>query len=236
MTTQQLVSTVVINLVLAGTLAALVVRGRARHCWSFVAYLCAFLTGETMTVISPDRFFTEEFWMAKQALYDILKTGVALEMAWRVVRAFPGALRTARAMALVLLVGFTTILASGPHRAGYKVIFTWQPRVVACTALLFTLIALLVAWYHLPMRAIHRSIMGGFAIYSAFFATLLSLLERWGWGHLPLMNAMNRIVFLGVALWWMRAAWAREEEAMPVIVLPQPSAGLVAPAAVERVV
>jgi hypothetical protein len=215
MKVQQVVIAVAINLVVAGTLAGLLARARARHCWSFVAYLCAFLTCETLSVAWQGRFYTPEFWMVKQALYDILRTAVALEMAWRVVRSFPGALRTARWLALVLLIGATLVLATGPHRANYSVIFIWQPRVVACTALLFTLTALLVAWYHLPVRAFHRSIMGGFAIYSAFFATLLSLLQRWGWQHRVLMNAINSVVFLAVALWWMRTAWALEEEPMP---------------------
>lgn len=217
MRTHQAVIAVLINLAMAGTLVGLLVRGRARQYLTFVAYLCAFLTCETMVVVAPKRFYTPEFWMAKQALYDILRTTVALEMAWRVVRSFPGALRTARWLALALLGGATLLLASGPHRAPYNVVFTWQPRVVACTAMLFTLTALLVAWYHLPIRAFHRAIMGGFAIYSAFFATLLSLLQRWSWKYRVVLSAIDTLVFLAVALWWMRTAWTVQEEVMPQI-------------------
>jgi len=204
-------------LAVAGTLAGLVTTGRARHCLSFVVYLTALLTCETLTVIWQADFYTAEFWMRKQVLYDVLRTVVALEMAWRVVRAFPGALRTARWSALALLVRAIAILATGPHRAPYEVIFTWQPRVVASTAVLFTLTALLVAWYHLPIRAIHRAIMGGFAIYSAFFVTILGLLQRWGWEFRPIINAIESTALLGVTLWWMRTAWARQEEAMPEV-------------------
>lgn len=220
----QVVIGVVVMLAMAGTLAGLVTRGRARHCWSFVVYLCAVVTCDALVALRPDRFYTQEFYIAKQGMYDVLRTVVALEMAWRVVRSFPGALRTARWAALALLVGATAILATGPHRAGYEVIFAWQPRVVACTALMFALTALLVAWYHLPIRAIHRSIMGGFAIYSAFFATLLSLIEKWGWGYRVHIATAQPLVFLAVCLWWLRTAWAREEETMPVIVLSPPSA------------
>jgi hypothetical protein len=217
METHQAVIAIAVILAAVGTLAGLVACGRARHCWSFVAYLCALVTCETLYVGLQSRFYTAEFWMVKQALYDTLRTVVALEMAWRVVRAFPGALRTARWAALALLVGATAVLATGPHRARYEVMFTWQPRVVACTAMLFTLTALLVAWYHLPIQAFHRSIMGGFAIYSAFFATLLSLLQRWGWGLRVVVNTIDGLVFLAVTLWWMRTSWAREEEPMPAI-------------------
>lgn len=217
MESHQAVIAVAVDLAMAGTLAGLVARGRARHCWSFVAYLCAVLTCDALILTQPRRFYTTEFYIVKQGLYDVLRTAVALEMAWRVVRSFPGALRTARWAALALLVGATAVLASGPHRAGYNVIFAWQPRVVACTAMLFALTALLVAWYHLPVRAFHRSIMGGFAIYSAFFATLLSLLQHWGWGFRVRSNAIQTLVFLAVTLWWLRTSWAREEEPMPVV-------------------
>jgi hypothetical protein len=214
---QQAVFAVLVNLAVAGTLVGLVVSGRARHCLSFVVYLTALLTCETLSVVWQADFYTPEFWMKKQALYDVLRTVVALEMAWRVVRSFPGALRTARWSALALLVGANAILATGPHRARYDVVFTWQPRVVACTALMFALTALLVAWYHLPIRAIHRSIMGGFAIYCAFFVTILGLLKRWGWEIRLVTNAIEFIVLLGVAVWWLRTSWAREEEIMPAV-------------------
>jgi hypothetical protein len=204
-------------LVLAGTLVGLVTTGRARHCLTFVVYLTALVTCETLTIVWPAEFYTAEFWMIKQGLYDVLRTVVALEMAWRVVRAFPGALRIARWSALALLVGALAVLATGPHRARYEILFTWQPRVVACTALLFTLTALLVAWYHLPIRAIHRAIMGGFAIYSAFFVTTLRLLQEWGWDIRWVMNAIQSTALLGVSLWWLRTSWSREEEAMPQV-------------------
>jgi hypothetical protein len=217
METHQAVIAVAVNLAMAGTLVGLVARGRARHCWSFVAYLCAVLTCDLLVLSSPRRYYTQEFWLVKQGMFDVLRTAVALEMTWRVVRSFPGAMRTARWMALAMLVGVTVVLASGPHRAGYNVMFEWQPRIVACTAMLFALTALLVAWYHLPVRAVHRSILGGFAIYSAFYATLLSLLQRWGWDFRVVSNAIGTLVFLGVTLWWLRTSWAREEEAMPAI-------------------
>jgi hypothetical protein len=217
---QQAVTAILVSLAVAGTLAGLAVRGRAQQCWSFVVYLCALFTGEMLSTVDQARFYTPEFYMAKQAAYDILRTAVALEMAWRVVRAFPGALRTARWSALVLLTAAILVLASGPHRARYNVIFAWQPRVVACTALLFTLTALLVAWYHLPMRRLHRAIMAGFAIYSALFATTLGLLQRWGWEARRLTNALGGLVLLSVIVWWARAAWARDEEVMPTIEPP----------------
>jgi hypothetical protein len=227
MTTRQALLAVVI-LATVVTLAGLIVRGRARQCWSFVAYLCAVVSCGLLYI--QERFYTPEFWMARQAIFDVLKTAVALEMAWQVVRAFPGALRTARVFALALLAGSTTLLAAGlSHSASYyTVLFAWQPRIVACTALLFTLTALLVAWYHLPIRSLHRAIMGGFTVYLAFFATVLGILQR-SWHSDEARFWYGRVdtfAYLALVIYWAQAAWARAEERMP--------APLAAPDAPER--
>lgn len=217
METQQAVLLVTINLVIAATLTGLLARGRASQCWSFVAYLCGILTCDTLVWVAPERYYTVAFWGAKQALFDVLRTAVALEMTWRVVRAFPGALQVARRSALVLLVGGSLALAGAPRQARLHDLVGWQPRVVACTALLFTLTALLVAWYHLPIRRLHRVIMGGFAIYSVFFATALSLMTRSGFDHRVWLNLIDALAYLGVCIAWLRAAWARAEEVMPEV-------------------
>lgn len=217
MSSRQLLLAAVILAALA-TIAGLVVRGRVRQCWSFAAYLCSVVTCGVFYI--QDAYFTREFWMARQVIFDVLKTAVALEMTWQVVRAFPGALRTARVLALVLLAGSTVLLAAGlPHSSSYAMVLgAWQPRVVACTTLLFTLTALLVAWYHLPIRRLHRAIMGGFTVYLAFFATVLSILQRnfhsdqarfW-------YGRMDTYAYLALVVYWARAAWARVEEPMPV--------------------
>lgn len=216
MSSRQLLLAAVILAALA-VIAGLVVRGRVRQCWSFVAYLCSVATCGAFYI--QDAYFTKDFWMTRQIIFDVLKTAVALEIAWQVVRAFPGALRTARAFALLLLVGSTILLGAGlSDSSSYlTVVGTWQPRVVACTALLFTLTALLVAWYHLPIRRLHRAIMGGFTVYLAFFATVLSILQRsfhsdvarFWWARL------DTLVYLALVVYWARAAWARAEEPMP---------------------
>lgn len=211
---RQAVITLAVILAALLALAGLAVRGRMKEGWSFVAYLLAVIGCDSLGVFWQSRFYTGEFWMARQAVFDILKTAVALEMAWRVVRAFPGALRTARLGALVLLAGSTAVLAAGHHTARYAIVYTWQPRVVACTAMLFTLTALLVAWYHLPIRRLHRAIMGSFAVYLAFFVTLLSMLKRTGWESRETLGLIDALVYLGVLVYWARVAWSRVEEPM----------------------
>ena len=166
-------------LAVAATLAGLVKSGRARYCLSFVAYLAAILTCEALYVLWPADFFVAVL-PRKQALYDVLRTAVALEMAWRVVRSFPGALRTARVVGTLLLVGAIAVIASGPHRSSYARSSTGSHGSSLHRAALHA---------HGPAgglvspadSGLHRAIMGGFAMYSVFFATVLSLLQRWGW-------------------------------------------------------
>ncbi len=222
----------VVDAVVAASLVGLVARGRARHCWSFVAYLCGILTCDLLATIWPARYYTREFWAAKLALYAVLRTAVALEMTWRIVRAFPGAMRTARVWALLLLVGGIVMLTGEHRRASEMDLVAWQPGLVAFTALLFTLTALLVAWYHLPARRIHRSILGGFAVYSAFATTGLSLLARYDLR--VSLNLVDAAAYLGVCIWWARAAWAPEDEVMPHVEVVHESLAPDSPGAVEK--
>ena len=225
MSSRQLLLAAVI-LAAVATIAGLIVRGRVRQCWSFVAYLCSVVTCGVFYI--QDAYFTKEFWMARQILFDVLKTAVALEMTWQVVRAFPGALRTARVFALLLLAGSTGLLAAGfSHSSSYlAVLGAWQPRVLACTALLFTLTALLVAWYHLPIRRLHRAIMGGFTVYLAFFATVLSILQRSFHSDQARFwyARLDTFAYLALLFYWARAAWTRAEEPMPLAVPERPEA------------
>jgi hypothetical protein len=210
MSTRELILAAAVSLVIAFVLIGLVVRGSARHCLSFVAYLCGILVCDLLCMFWPDRYFTEDFWAVRQALHAVLRTAVALEITWRVVRSFPGALRVARISALLLLTGSTVLLATAPQRRSALDLVAWQPRVVACTTLLFTLGALLVAWYHLPVRRLHRAIMGGFAVYSVFYASVLSILGRYGYRVREVVSFVDVLAYLGVCIWWLVAAWARK--------------------------
>jgi hypothetical protein len=212
----EMVVALVVDAVIAASLVGLVARGRARQCWSFVAYLCAILTCDMLVTLWPARYYTREFWAAKLALYAILRMAVALEMTWRVVRAFPGAMRTARASALLVLVAGIVMLTGVHRRSSEMDLVAWQPGLVAFTSMLFTLTALLVAWYHLPVRRLHRSILGGFAVYSVFATTVLSLLSH-AVDFRVYLNLVDVGAYLGVCGWWARACWAREEEVMPQV-------------------
>jgi len=200
-----------VKLALVAVLAGLVVRGRARLCWSFAAYLAAILVGNSLTSLWPSRFYTPGFWVLKQAVYDALKMAVALELAWRAFEAFPGAMRTARRALVALLGASTIVLAVFTPPSSYATLWDWQPSSVTAALWLLTATALLVVWYQVPVHEWQRAIMLGLAPYLLVFVIVLDLLKRHGW---PALHATAGVVdsaaYLSLLAFWIWAAWRRD--------------------------
>jgi len=188
-------------------LIGLLARGHHRRCWAFVVYLLAITTGNCLVTFWPDLFLTEPFWVGKQALYDVLKLAVALELAYRAFRAFPGARQIARRAVFGLLLLSTAVIMAGPAHAPYRVVFDWQPRIVVGTIWIFTATALLVLWYHLPLHAWHRAILLGFTPYLVVFTTLMSVIRQHGWEIRGQISMADTLAYLGLVVWWAYAAW-----------------------------
>jgi hypothetical protein len=202
-----------VKVALLATLLAILVRRLWPRCWSFPAYLIAILVGNSLVSLWPGRFYTHEFWVLKQAAYDVLKLAVALELAWRTVRTFPGAAAATRASALVLLPLSLAVILSGEDRGSYRTLFLWQPQVVAATVWIFTFTALLVAWYRLPIGWWHRAILLGFTPYLFVFVTWMSILKKleisnrfWAWAGM-----VDSVAYLALMCWWAIAAWRRHQ-------------------------
>jgi hypothetical protein len=208
MTGMQLLLAWAVKAALVATLTGLVVRRRLQLCWAFVIYAAVVLGCETLIALWPERFYTSDFWMVKQALYDATKVAVALELAYRVVRAFPGAMRTARISALALLACSTTVIVGGPWAAGYRSMAEWQPRMVFGVVSLFTLTALVVLWYNLPVRSWHRALLMGFSAYLLVFTVVLNVLRTHGWKAVETLSLLDGVAYLGLTMWWAFFAWA----------------------------
>jgi hypothetical protein len=211
MSEAQLAVAHVVRLALVVLLAGMLWRGRARQCWSFAAYVLAVVLGNTLVSLWPSRFYTPEFWVVKQGAYDVLKAAIALELAWRAFRAFPGALRTARLVLLALLAASTLSLALLNPRSSYATVWEWQPGVATAAIWLLATTALMVVWYQVPVSGWQRAIMLGLALYLLVFVTLLGLLERWGWDLGPVVATVETLAYLATVTFWAWAAWRREE-------------------------
>lgn len=210
MTVAQLLLAWAVMAALVETLAGLTMRRRLHLCWSFVIYVVVVLGCDTAIVMWPERFYTHDFWMVKQALFDSAKVAVAMELAYRVVRAFPGAMRTARVSALALLTFSTVVIVAGPWAADYRRMAEWQPRMVLGVVLLFTLTALVVLWYNLPVRAWHRTLLMGFTAYLLVFTVVLNVLRTQGWKAGEWLGLFDAVAYLALTIWWAFAAWAPE--------------------------
>jgi hypothetical protein len=194
---------------LGATLAAVTgvfARGRQRDCWSFAAYLVVVAACEGAVVFWPERFFAWWFFVTKQSLYDVLKVAVALELAHRTFRVFPGARATARRVVFTVLAASTVLIAASSALGSRWT--AWQPPVVSATIWLFGATALLVVWYRLPLHAWHRAILAGFTPYLLVFVTLLSVLEKQG-ARYAALGLLDSIAYLGVMLYWALVAWRR---------------------------
>lgn len=204
-----------VKLAIVATLVGAVVRGHYRRAWFFVLYLAVILTCNTLVTTWPEAFRTQEFWLLKQGAYDVLKLLIAVELGYRAVQAFPGAAAGARAAALVVLAASLGVILSGGWLSSYHVQYDWQPQIQMAAVWMFALVALLVAWYHLPMDGWHRAIVMGFAPYLLLFVALLSVLERQGWKAWQAMSLIDSAAYLALSCWWAWAAW--QPATVPVV-------------------
>jgi hypothetical protein len=197
------------KIALLALLLGIVWRGRFGHCWSFSTYVVATLLGNVLASVWPERFFTPSFWMQKQAVYDVLKAAIALELSYRALVVFPGAWRRARVALTGVLVVTTLVLAWLTPRASYRAALAAEPSIVTATVWLFVATGLVVTWYHLPIGRWSRVIMLGFAAYLLTFATLVGMLERQGWTF-EWVGRWDSAAWLGLVTYWAYEAWRRE--------------------------
>ncbi len=205
-----------VRIALLGLVFAMLWRDRVRECWAFFAYVLVVLLGNSLVSFWPDLFRTPQFWVLKQAAYDLLKLAVALELLYRTLRAFPGTWRLARLVVLALLGTSALVLAAFTPRSSLWTLWEWQPSVVTAAIWLLTAVALLVVWYRLPIPDWPRAILLGLAPYLLVFLTLIDLVRRHGWQISPQAGVVDSLVYLLLVLFWTRAAWRRETIGAPL--------------------
>ena len=220
MTSGQTFVALAVQVLVLLTLAGIVRRGRAPLCWSFVAYLSAILFGNCLGTYWPGRFFTSWFWLVEQPIYDALKMGIAVELAYRTFQAFPSAQATARRLLFVLLiltslglVGLPRGIAGGSPALYRAALLEWEPRVLMGTVWLLNALALLVIWYRVPLHPYHRAILLGLVPYLVVFTTALRMLSHYGWEILPIVQSAEPLAYMLLVGWWAYAAW--EPDAAP---------------------
>jgi len=190
-------------------LAGLFARHRAHLCWSFVAYLATGLVCNSLMTIWPDQFYRLWFYSLMLDLLNVMKLAVAAELTYRTFRAFPGA--AARVRILLAPVFFIPVLfvSKVPAGASYQdIVQIYQPQLQTGVIWIITAITLLIAWYRVPVHAMHRAILMGFAAYLLIFTTLLNVLRHFGFENLrSFISVADGYAYVLLLCSWAYAAW-----------------------------
>src|SRR6266571_1716695 len=200
-----------VQLLIVTLVVGLFLRRRHRACYSFVLYLLGVLIGEK-------GFYSRSFWLFKELMLNLLKFAVALELAYRTFRSFPGARSTARSVLFVLVaVTLVSVVAVTPQISAVDpddqvlaIVGRLQPRALNGTVWLLTGMAALILWYRLPVDRFHKAIFTGFVPYLLVFTIGLNAMESYGFSKsiIAWRNAFDTSAYLLLLAYWTRAAWA----------------------------
>lgn len=199
------------TIALAIVLAGVLVRGQYRAWWFFALYLAVTLVSTVMLVAWPSHFYTTAFWQGKETALNFIRFAMALELAYRTFRAFPGALATARwSLLFVLLVTLGSVLLSGGTHDYRSFLADVQPRVLNGSIWLFTAIAAIVLWYRLPVSPFHKSVLLSYVPYLLVFSVCINMLGAAGaagWERAWPVRYLNQLSYVALTIYWAYAAW-----------------------------
>jgi len=217
--TLQLAVAVAVKVGLAVVLVGVLRRGLHRRCWSFLVYLLAVLIYgsaelagtllyEVRSLEWPQWFWSWEFWHFQQTALELVKLAIAIELGVRVVAAFPGTWRLARALLGAALLTTTAAVSLGGAPQ--------HPLLATGTIWLFAAVSLVVVLFNLPLQAWYRALLAGFVPYLFVFSTLQSILARRGDALAERIGRIDQLAYLALVGWWVYTAWRAEERVTDV--------------------
>jgi len=213
---QILIAICVLSLILV-VLVGIFARKRYVTAVTLTAYLTVVFLTDALMLVWPGTFYTTPFYAFKENAINALRFAVALEMAYRIFRAFPGARQTARRALLILLAAtlVAVLFATANAPDAPALLDQVQPKVVSASVWLFTVLAGLILWYRLPVDAFHKAILVGWVPYLLVFSAALNYVGSHGPQFpeainriIEITNYVHTVAYLGLLLFWARAAWA----------------------------
>jgi len=200
------------TLLLVSVLVGIVVRRKLRLWYSFGAFVFVLVVTSVLIALWPADFYTQDFWRPKETALNLLRFVMALELAYRTFRSFPGALSTLRwVVLLVLAATLMTVLAVGGSVDDRTFLGDLQPRVVNGSIWLFTAIAGLILWYRLPIHPFHKSILLSYVPYLLVFTVAMNALAGFGWERGGAVRYANQVAYVIMLAYWSYASWRRVE-------------------------
>ncbi len=193
--------------------AGLLLRRLHALCYSFLPYVLAVAAGDALMLGWPERFYRWGFWVAKETACGALKLAVAVELGLLAFQAFPGALRRARQVALVVALATLAALAVPVRSTDMgDMALELQPRVDNGSAMLFMGVWALILWYRIPMHRIHRAILRGFVPYLLVATLGLKLVATLGWNVREQAGLLDSGAYLAMLAYWTWEVWRRVPE------------------------
>jgi hypothetical protein len=194
---------------LLAILVGLVVRRRAHVCWSFVGYLSWNLACNILFSFWPDQFYRQWFYLLMSGVSDAFKILVAAELTYRTFRAFPGAASRVRILLAPVFMVPALFVRKVPTAVSYEDwLRVYQPQLLTGIIWCMVAITLLIAWYRVPVHAMHRAILIGFASYLLIFTTLLNLTRDFGFEQFGrYLNVADGYAYVLLLAGWGYAAW-----------------------------
>ncbi len=212
MTVEQRLFAAVAQLALLACLVGLVRSGRWRMVYGFTTYLVLILTLGPLQTWWPATFNNWTYWSLKQTAYDGAKIALAIELAARVCRHFPGARAATARWLLAVLLLTAAGLAWHPWSSDATLDLVSEVHARAVIGTLWLLAATAAAIWHYRL-VVHPFLMGlivGFASYLAIFGGMLRLLNVKGWAAYDVLARLDQPAYLIFALGLAWIAWRRD--------------------------
>jgi hypothetical protein len=196
---------------LAILFAGLITRRHYRVAPIFTLYV----GGVSLTSALVGVVYTWETWMIHQVSVAALRFGVALELTQGIFGGFPAAAVTAKRvmLALLLLTAVTAMSVGAGDYTHFNTIMV--PRLATGTVWILTALAALVLWYRLPLRALQKAILIGFAPYLLVFTVMMNLVAALGWQHRAWLGYGDTVSYLVLLGYWCWVAWRTVPESAP---------------------
>jgi hypothetical protein len=198
-----------VKLGMLAVLVGLFVRHRAHLCWSFVGYLAWGLACNTLMSFWPERFYVQWFYVLVQGVLDAFKLAIAAELTYRTFRAFPGAAARVRVLLAPVFLVPVLFVSKVPTGTSYQDwIALHEPQVQTGIIWIMVAITLVIAWYRVPVHAMHRAILMGFSAYLLIFTTILNVLRDFGFENIrAFLSVADGYAYLLLLAGWAYAAW-----------------------------
>jgi hypothetical protein len=187
-------------------------RRRYREWLLLPVFLAIIAIYSSLITLSFDRFHSPEIYIGKEALLHVVRLVMALELALRIFRAFPGAMATLRRVLLVILVVTAAVVVTGmPAEWTYEsFVGQVQPRVVNAAVWLFTGIAGLILWYRLPVSPFQKAVVLSYVPYLLIFTAVMDRLGSLGWQRGVVFIYLNQLAYLALLSYWAYVSWRQD--------------------------